>query len=160
MQQLKLAWKDSEEHKILQFTSSGDCLQFTNLFYQPDAGPQGRKPALPDVDDDFASLRMERVNDEEKSLLEKFRSLPKDAQEAFRGTITEEDTGGKGIVLNPVRMNQIQKRSDQKAASDARKSFPEIISASRMPTSPVSKFFDTIVLSDADLATAKTYQKC
>jgi hypothetical protein len=62
-------------------------------------------------------------------------------------------------VLNPVRMNQIQKRSDQKAASDARKSFPEIISASRMPTSPVSKFSDAIVLSDADLATAKTYQK-
>ena len=169
IQQVKLSWEESGDHKVLRFSKGNDCLQFVSLLSHVKTEPGSSiSESSEDVDDDFASVRMERVNDEEKSLLQKFRSLPKDAQEALQDSISSEDLKDKDKFLKTFgkKINDHIKREAPPQLSVAalfkqrqQKSPPEMISAPSMPTSPVSTFSVSVALPEEEQEKAKKYQK-
>ena len=161
-QLVKLVSKDIGEEKELQFLNTSDCMHFMNFYYQ-NHGSSGEEDVMESIaenaEDDFATLRMECINDEERSLLEKFRSLPKNEKEALHEKITHEESGSKPISLVESKFHSRLDLGGVLSAQLSGKHFPEYISTAEMPTSPVSSFSASIVLSDADLGKAKVYQK-
>ncbi|KAL7568682.1 hypothetical protein ACA910_021679 [Epithemia clementina (nom. ined.)] len=163
-QLVKLVCHGSSEEKELHFSKPADCIQFMNLFYQGQNSDgkfsfQADEPTGNSADDDFASLRMECVNDEERSLLQKFRLMTKDAREALQETITHEEPGPKKHPSLDILTQIVSAKGAGNNGPSLGKNLPEFISTAEMPASPVSTFSASVNLSDADLEKAKVYQK-
>ena len=159
---VKLISNETGEEKELKFANPADCIQFMNLYYDSrsnDGDTLAEETTGDHVDDEFTSLRMECVNDEERDLLQKFRSMTKDAQEALQETIIHERTRTKKDLRQE---NTFQTKAVDLQGSNAQvsgKNLPEFISTPEMPASPVSSFSASVAVLDSVMEKAKIYQK-
>lgn len=147
---------NGEQMEIL-FENSEDRLRFMSAFFDAASIP-------PEVSENVSvnsSVRMESLNDEEQSVLERYRELrqTRPPMKAMAETLTEDSAIQPPTKPKPIDARQgllqqllLQKSSSQEnedkpsELTDASKNgLPEVVSAQDLPSSPVSTFTTTSV---------------
>jgi Formin Homology 2 Domain/Subunit CCDC53 of WASH complex len=172
-----LLLNNGEQVEIL-FQNSDDCVRFVSAFYEVTSVP----PVPPEVSDNMSvnsSVRgLESLNDEEQSVLERYRELrqTKPPMKALAETLSEDCDptptrsgpfdARHGLLQELLLQKSSSSEGTTTAATDASKNgFPEVVSTPDLPSSPVSTFTATSdglksflnALNDDEKAIAKKY---
>jgi hypothetical protein len=208
-QQVKLILADNTgQGKILSFSTSDDCLRFANAFYEmPNALPRRDVPSTIDakdvdtvassvklsasnVDDgsaDSESHHTEQLNDEEHTVLERYRRLrkTKPAEEALHESIgssvsqqkeesslssAEEEIANKyrrmlkvNIPLDAVKhkmtSDSVGKSIVELVVSEAVDGPPTFVGADQLPSSPLSTMSFSVAMSTNEMEVVESYKR-